>query len=372
MEKNLYDVLGVDKNASDDEIKSAYRKLAKKYHPDLNRDNPSAQEKFKEINQAYEVLGDKEKRSNYDRFGNAEGNPFGQQSGGGAAFGGFGGFEDIFSNIFGNGFGGFGGQSKMREAVGSDIDMRINLTFEEACFGCKKTINVTRVELCDKCDGTGAKNGTAFETCNGCGGSGRVRLQQQTFLGTVINESICRACNGSGKIVKEKCSACNGKGSQKVNASMEIDIPGGINEGQTLTLQNRGNQARGGTGDLHLLVSVGKHAFLTRQDFDLLLTINLPFMDLILGTEIDIPLVKGTYKLKVPELTQSGTIFRIKGKGVKYLRGSGFGDLLVTINSEAPRTLDKDTKNILQQLKENNKTTYPKYSNFKDKMSKWN
>lgn len=369
MAQDLYDILGVNKNASDEEIKSAYRKLAKKYHPDLNKDNPSAQEKFKEINQAYEVLGDKEKRANYDQFGSADGNPFGGQSGGG--FGGFGGFEDIFSNIF-SGFGGFGGgQTRQREPIGSDIDMRINLTFEEACFGCKKNINVSRVELCNDCDGTGAKNGTEFVKCNGCGGTGRIRVQQQTFLGTVVNESVCRACNGTGKQIKEKCGHCGGKGSFKTNTSIEIDIPGGINDGQTLTLQGRGNQARGGSGDLHILVSVSKHQFLTRQNNDLLLTINLPFVDLVLGTEVEIPLVKGSYILKVPELTQSGTVFRIKGKGVKFLRGNGYGDLLVTINSEVPKNLDKDTKTTLQKIRDNSKLNYSKFSNFKEKMSKW-
>lgn len=374
MAKDLYEVLGVNKDASDDEIKSAYRKLAKKYHPDLNKDNPSAAEKFKEINQAYEVLGDKQKRSNYDQFGSADGNPFGNAgAGGGADFGGFGGFEDIFSNFFGGaGFGGFSSRgNRAREQVGTDIDMRINLTFEEACFGCKKEINVTRVELCGECDGTGAKGGTEFDKCNGCGGTGRVRMQQQTFLGTVINESICRACGGSGKTIKVKCPHCNGKGSIKVNTNMEVNIPGGINDGQTLTVQGRGNQARGGSGDLHLLVSVAKHQFLSRDNFDLTLTLNLPFVDLVLGCEVEIPLVKGTYKLQIPELTQSGTLFRIKGKGVKMLKGSGYGDLLVTVNSEAPKSLDKDAKAALKELKENGKLSYAKYNNFKDKMSKW-
>lgn len=371
MAKDLYEVLGVDKNASDEDIKSAYRKLAKKYHPDLNKDNPSAQEKFKEINQAYEVLGDKQKRSNYDQFGSADGNPFGQGGTQGGFGGGFSDFGDIFSNIFGGGFGGFGGQSRTRDPIGSDIDMRINLTFEEACFGCKKSINVTRTELCAECDGTGAKNGTAFTTCSSCGGKGKIRMQQQTFLGTVINETICRVCNGSGKSIKDKCMVCGGKGNNRVTSDIEINIPGGINEGQTLTLQGRGNQAKGGSGDLHLFVSVGKHAFLTREEFDLVFTLNLPFVDLILGTEVQIPLVTGSYTLKIPELTQSGTTFRVKGKGVKKLKGLGYGDLLVTIQSEAPKTLDKELKIALQGIKGNKKVSYAKYSNFKDKMDKW-
>lgn len=370
MAQNFYETLGVDKNASDEEIKSAYRKLAKKYHPDLNKDNPQAQEKFKEINQAYEVLGDKEKRSNYDKFGSADGNPFGN-AGQGFSEGGFGGFEDIFSNIFGGGFGGFGGGARTREAVGSDIDIKINLSFEEACFGCKKEVSVTRVELCDKCDGTGAKNGTEFVKCSGCNGTGRIRVQQQTFLGTVVNESICRACNGTGKTIKEKCPHCNGKGNIRTNSTIEVNVPGGIDDGQTLTLQGRGNQARGGCGDLHILVSVGKHQFLTRDNFNLCFTLNLPFVDLILGTEVEIPLVTGTYKLKIPELTQSGTVFRIRGKGVKQLRGIGYGDLLVTVSSEAPKSLDRETKEKLQALKNSEKLSYAKYGNFKDKMSKW-
>ncbi len=369
MAQDLYDILGVSKDASDDEIKSAYRKLAKKYHPDLNKDNPSAQEKFKEINQAYEVLGDKEKRANYDQYGNAEGNPFGS-GGAGGGFGGFGGFEDIFSNIFNGGFG-FGGQSRTREPIGSDIEIRINLTFEEACFGCKMPLNVPRVELCEHCDGTGAKGGTAFSKCTGCGGTGRIRVQQQTFLGTVVNESVCGTCRGTGKIIKEKCAHCSGKGSTRVNTQIEVDIPGGINSGQTLTMQGRGNQARGGSGDLRLLVEVSKHQFLTRENFDLLFTLNIPFVDLLLGTTVEIPLVKGTYKLDIPELTQSGTVFRVKGKGVKQLRSSGYGDLLVTVNAENPKNLPNDIRKKLVEIKDNSKLNYTKYANFKDKMSKF-
>ena len=374
MAKDYYDILGVSKDASEDEIKSAYRKLAKKYHPDLNKDNPDATAKFKEVNEAYEVLGDAKKRSNYDQYGSAEGNPFsgGQGFGGfGGAEGfegGFGGFGDIFSNIFG---GGFGGSVRRSEPVGSDIGARMNLTFEEAAFGVKKTVTVQRTVLCKDCNGTGAKNGTEYTTCSVCGGKGKVRYQQSTFLGTVINESICSACGGSGKQVKEKCSCCNGKGYKKENTTIEVNVPAGIDNGQILTLPNKGNEAKGGCGDLRIELTVSPHPMLKRDGADLYLEVFVPYVDCLLGTDIMVPLVKGVYKLTIPALTQSGTIFRLKGKGIKRLRGNTNGDIIITVKSEVPKSLDKKTKEMLKDIKEQtSSSSYPKSKDYESKISK--
>ena len=374
MAKDYYDILGVSKDASEDEIKSAYRKLAKKYHPDLNKDNPDATAKFKEVNEAYEVLGDAKKRSNYDQYGSAEGNPFGGGQGfggfGGAEGfeGGFGGFGDIFSNIFG---GGFGGSVRRSEPVGSDIGARMNLTFEEAAFGVKKTVTVQRTVLCKDCNGTGAKNGTEYTTCSVCGGKGKVRYQQSTFLGTVINESICSACGGSGKQVKEKCSCCNGKGYKKENTTIEVNVPAGIDNGQILTLPNKGNEAKGGCGDLRIELTVSPHPMLKRDGADLYLEVFVPYVDCLLGTDIMVPLVKGVYKLTIPALTQSGTIFRLKGKGIKRLRGNTNGDIIITVKSEVPKSLDKKTKEMLKDIKEQtSSSSYPKSKDYESKISK--
>lgn len=374
MAKDYYDILGVSKDASEDEIKSAYRKLAKKYHPDLNKDNPDATAKFKEVNEAYEVLGDAKKRSNYDQYGSAEGNPFGGGQGfgdfGGAEGfeGGFGGFGDIFSNIFG---GGFGGSVRRSEPVGSDIGARMNLTFEEAAFGVKKTVTVQRTVLCNDCNGTGAKNGTEYTTCSVCGGKGKVRYQQSTFLGTVINESICSACGGSGKQVKEKCSCCNGKGYKKENTTIEVNVPAGIDNGQILTLPNKGNEAKGGCGDLRIELTVSPHPMLKRDGADLYLEVFVPYVDCLLGTDIMVPLVKGVYKLTIPALTQSGTIFRLKGKGIKRLRGNTNGDIIITVKSEVPKSLDKKTKEMLKDIKEQtSSSSYPKSKDYESKISK--
>ena len=373
MAKDYYDILGVSKDASEDEIKSAYRKLAKKYHPDLNKDNPDATAKFKEVNEAYEILGDAKKRSNYDQFGSADGNPFGAGGQGFSGFGGdfeggFGGFSDIFSNIFG---GGFGGGSRRSEPVGTDIGMRLTLSFEEAVFGVKKTIQVLRTTLCNDCNGTGAKNGTEYTTCSACGGKGKVRYQQSTFLGTVINETTCSSCGGTGKQIKEKCNCCNGKGYKKENATIEVNVPAGVDNGQILSVPNKGNEAKGGCGDLRIELNVTPHAMLKRDGADLYLEVYVPYVDCLLGSEITVPLVKGTYKLTIPPLTQSGTLFRLKGKGIKRLHGSTNGDIIVTVKSEVPKSLDKKTKEMLKEIKEQtSSSSYPKAKDYENKISK--
>ena len=370
--KDYYSALGVDKNASQDDIKSAYRKLAKKYHPDLNKDNPDAANKFKEINEAYEVLGDEKKRQNYDQFGSAEGGANFSDffNGGGFNFSSGGGFGDIFSDLFGA-FGG-GGRGNTVEQ-GEDINVAITLTFEEACAGVTKNINISKFEKCSTCSGTGAKDGKQFTTCSECGGSGKVTYTQNTMFGRTISQGICKNCNGTGKIIKEKCSDCGGKGYKKVNKSIQLNIPAGIDHGQVMTMRGEGNAPvrQGVPGDLHIQVNVLAHKLFVRKEYDLYLELYLPFTTLLLGGDVEIPTLSEPYTLSIKECTQSGTVFRIKNKGVKILRRDGYGDLIVTIKSEAPKNLDKKTKELLKQIKENSSnSSYPRYSNFIDKSRK--
>lgn len=369
--KDYYEVLGVNKNASDDEIKNSYRKLAKKYHPDLHPNDAEAANKFKEINEAYSVLSDSQKRANYDQFGSAEGNPFGGAGGGGfSGFGGgFGGFEDIFGNIF-SGF----GRSRQEVYVGDDIETNVHLTFKEAAFGVEKTLNVSKVSTCEHCKGTGAKNGTEFSTCSTCRGTGRVRVQQNTIFGTMINETACSQCGGSGKQIKEKCSHCSGKGITKGATQINVKIPAGIADRQTMTMRGQGNAPRKGAGqngDLIIHVTVDKHPILERNGFDLSMDLNLPFTDAILGTEVKIPLVEGFYKLTIPALTQTGTIFKIKGKGIKRLNKDSYGDLFVTLKVEFPKTIDKKTKELVEQMREKQSiSNYQKSNTLREKIDK--
>ncbi len=367
MAKNYYETLGVDKNASDEEIKSAYRKLAKKYHPDLNKDNPDASEKFKEINEAYECLSDKQKRSNYDQFGSATGPNPNDFFGGAGGFDGFG-MDDLF-NIFGN----FGGRTRSTNAGirGEDLQVQINLSFIDAVFGCKKDINITRVETCSKCNGTGAKDGKAYSTCSECNGTGIARYTENTMFGRVVRTGPCRACNGTGKLIREKCTECSGSGSKRVNSTISVNIPAGIDDGQVLTMRGKGNAgARGGAnGDLHIIVKVEKHKILQRDGYDLYLKLYVPFYTLLLGGEVTIPLAKGTTTLKIPELTQSNTVFKLKGKGIQNLNSSAFGNLVVTVVSESPKSLSKDEKKLLNEVKDKLKDSdFARYKSYKKDM----
>lgn len=363
--KNYYETLGVDKNATPDEIKSAYRKLAKKYHPDLNKDNPSAAEKFKEVNEAYECLSDPTKKSNYDQFGSAEGvNPNDFFGGNGGGFGGFGGFEDLF-NIFGN-FGG-GATRANTQVRGEDIQIKINLTFKEAVFGCKKDITLPRVENCSECNGTGAKNGTAYHTCGECNGTGTVRYTENTMLGRMIRQGVCKTCSGTGKIIDTRCTECGGNGYKKVNSKMSVSIPAGIDDGQVLTMRGKGNAGiRGGAnGDLHIIVNVQPHPVLDRSGFDLNLKLYVPFTTLLLGGEVEVPLTDGYTMLKIPELTQSNTVFKLKGKGIKHLNSNNYGNIIVTVIGETPKNLSKEDKAALAKIRDtqsvNNYTRYKSY-----------
>lgn len=364
MAKNYYETLGVSKNATADEIKSAYRKLAKTYHPDLNKTEEAAT-KFKEINEAYECLSDPQKKSNYDQFGSSEG-PQGFSSNGNG-FSGFGGFEDIF-----NMFSGFGGARETSRQDREDIVVRMTLSFKEACNGGSKTINVYRYERCDDCKGTGAKNGTEYSTCTTCGGSGQVKQVQNTLFGQMVNMGTCKACGGTGKIIKEKCNTCAGKGYNKRSRNITVTIPAGIADGQILTLKGEGNASfyNGQNGNLSIVMTVQKHELLNRKDFDLYITIPIPFTTALLGGEIKVPTVNEIISLKIPELTQTGTVFKIKGKGVKYLRKQSYGDLFVTVTTEFPKSLDKNMKEKLQEISQNYQDN--NYSKYRDYLLKLN
>ena len=373
-DKNYYDILGVDKNASPDEIKSAYRKLAKKYHPDINKES-GADEKFKEVNEAYECLSDPQKKSNYDQFGSATGpQGFGGFGGGTGGFGGFGDcgdFGDIFSNIFG----GFGGGTKTKQAQrGEDIQMQMNLSFEEAVFGTTKEIHVPRYENCSHCNGTGAKNGTEYTKCSDCNGTGQVRYTSNTMFGTMVKQGVCKTCNGTGKVIKEKCSECNGNGYKKVNSTISVKVPAGIDDGQVLTMRGKGNCGkRGGEdGDLHIIVNVDEHRLLDRDGFDLHLKLYVPFYTLLLGGEVEIPLAKGTTTLKIPELTQSNTVFKLRGKGIKYLNRETYGNLIVTVVAETPKNLSKADKKAIEELKKSLKPdNFSRYKDYQKDLNKY-
>lgn len=393
--KNPYETLGVSKSASIDEIKTAYRRLAKANHPDLHPGDKAAEEKMKEINSAYEVLGDEKKRANFDRFGSAEGmfgggggggggNPFSGMGGFSDIFSGSGGFSDIFEGIFGGGGGGGfaearaggGGAARKRTVQGGDVRINLTLSFEESCLGVKKTVTFSRFEKCADCGGTGARGGTDFSTCDHCKGSGRVR--QQTRLGgfgVIENVVPCSACNATGRIIKEKCGACAGKGAIKRMVDFEVNIPAGISDGQTLNISGEGDApigvAEGISGNLLIAIRVTPHPLLVRDEFDLYLELPISFTQAMLGDKIQIPTIEGNSLLTVHEGTQSGTVHRLKGKGVKRLRAIGSGDLVVKIVVEVPKHLDRkqlDMLRVLDQLIPENE--YQKRSIYRDKMSR--
>ena len=369
--KDYYATLGVNKSASDDEIKSAYRQLAKKYHPDLNK-TPEASEKFKEINEAYSVLSDKQKRANYDQFGSADGP---QGFGGGQGFSGFdssegfGGFEDIF-NIFSN-FGGRGRAQQAREE-GDDINLNLVISFVDAAFGCEKEVTVTRKERCESCNGTGAKTDSDYVTCSECNGTGRVTYTQQTLFGMTRTVGICRNCGGKGKVVKNKCPDCRGTGLKTVTAKIKVKIPAGIDNEQTLRIEGQGNQTaspNGIPGDLRISITVQPHSLLVRKGFDLYVDAYVPITTLMLGGKVEIPTLKGKQTIDVAPLTQSNTKYTLKGKGIKYLKGFGTGDLIVTLKGEMPKDIDKNTIKLMKELQNSiSEKSYPKTNNFKKKL----
>ena len=373
MAKNYYDILGVSKTASDDEITKAYRKLAKKYHPDLNPGNKEAEEKLKEVNEAYSVLSDKTKKQNYDTYGSETGpQGFGGFGGFGGGSGGFGGFEDfgdIFSNIFG-GFGSRGSRSRGGAAQpirGDDIQIKVKLTFAEAAFGCKKNISLTRTETCKTCGGTGAKNGS-YETCPNCSGSGSVRQTQRTPFGNVITEGVCPECRGTGRKIKEKCPDCSGNGVNRANRSIDINIPGGIADNQILTLRGQGEAGKNGgqSGDILLLIQIEPHKVLKRDGFDVFVDVPISFTEALLGAKIKVPGISENVDVTVPELTQTGTVVKVAGKGTKILNKNTYGDLFVKFTVEMPKSLSKKEKEMVKNLANSiSEGEYPKKKQFK-------
>ena len=324
--RDYYDVLGVDKSADATAIKKAYRKLAMKYHPDKNPGDKAAEEKFKEINEAYEVLSDETKRRNYDQFGHEGVN--GQGFGGAGGFGGqgFGGFDDIFGDIFGDMFGGgFSGGSRQRRRGperGADIKQRVNISFEEAAFGKKVQVKINRSEECDQCHGSGAKPGTSKKTCPTCHGSGQVQSVQRTPFGNIASTRTCSTCNGEGEVIDSPCSKCHGKGSIRKTKTIEVDIPAGIDNGQMIKLGGQGELGtRGGPrGDLYIEVNVQSHPLFTRDCYDVYLEMPITFAQATLGDKIQVPTLDGKVEYEVPEGTQTGTVFRLKGKGIPKLK----------------------------------------------------
>ena len=364
--RDYYEVLGVSKNASDDELKKAYRKVAKKYHPDLNPGDKVAEEKFKEVNEAYAVLSDKEKRSRYDQFGHAGVDPnFG--AGGGGFNGGFD-FGDIFSDIFGGGFGGFGGGRRNGPKRGADVRQVVEVSFEEAAFGCKKKINITKQEKCDTCGGSGAAPGTTAETCHRCGGTGQIQTQQRTMLGYMTNVSTCPECQGTGKIIKTPCRDCRGTGKVRKSKTIEIDIPAGIDDSQTMQLSGQGEAGeRGGpNGDLLITIRVRRHEIFKRSDNDIYVTMPITIVQAALGATLQVPTLDGPVEYDIPEGTQPGTRFRLRGKGVPFLRGRGRGDQYVTVDVEITKNLTMHQKELLKEFEDDK--FYKKKKSFMDKV----
>ena len=355
--RDYYEVLGLSKGASEDEIKKAYRSLAKKYHPDVNKE-ADAEEKFKEINEAYEVLSDPEKKATYDQFGFSgmgQGG-FGDFSSG---FGGFGDINDIFSSFFGGDtMGGFSSRYSRRDPSGptrgQDRYMRLTIPFLDACFGVKETINIDYDEKCDKCGGSGAESPSDIETCTTCGGSGQVLKQQRTAFGIFQTQGACPDCNGRGKKIKKICPACRGKGHNRKNTDVDIDIPAGINSGQSLRVQGKGEAGSNGgpNGDLYIEVMVERHPKFEREGNTIYLDIPISAVDATLGTNIDIPTIHGDVNMKIPSGTQSGKQLRLKGKGVPDLRTKRNGDQIVTIEVKVDEDLSKREKELYKELQE--------------------
>ena len=358
--RDYYEVLGVSRSASEDEIKKAYRKLAKKYHPDLNPGNAEAEQKFKEVNEAYEVLSDSNKKARYDQFGFAGVDPnYGAGAGGGGGFGGFTDFDfgdlgDIFGSFFGGGFGGNGRSSRSGPQRGESIRVGVTVSFEEAAFGCEKEVTVDRVDQCPTCKGSGCEPGTTPEVCTQCGGSGQVQQRRQTPMGVFATTTTCPKCGGRGKIIHSPCKDCNGTGQQRKRKTIQVNIPAGIDNGQTISLRGQGNAGRNGgpAGDLLITVTVRPHQLFRREGNDVLCEAPITFTQAVLGGEMEIPTIDGKVKYDIPEGTQTGTTFRLRGKGIPNLNGRGRGDQYVTVYIETPKNLNKEQKEALRKFAE--------------------
>ena len=387
--RDYYEVLGIGKNATDAEIKSAYRKLAKKYHPDLNPGDKEAEEKFKEVNEANDVLSDPQKRQRYDQFGFAGVDPnYAAANGGGAGGfgGGFGGVDlgDIFGDIFGGGFGGgfsgFGGGSSTRTAnaprKGHDIQASVILTFEEAAHGCSKKITINRQDTCPDCGGTGAAKGTSPETCPDCGGRGYVVTQQRTPFGVMQSQQPCSHCGGRGTIIRNPCKTCRGTGKTAARKSLEINIPAGIDDDQNIALRGQGDAGSNGgpAGDVIVHVTVKADPMFERDGYDVTIHVPITFSQAVLGDDVEVPTVDGRIVQHIPEGTQSGTKFRLRGQGIQYLNGRGRGDQYVIVDVEIPKKVTRAQREALKAFEDSMKEeNYEKrkgfFKNLRDRFS---
>ena len=387
--RDYYEVLGIGKNATDAEIKSAYRKLAKKYHPDLNPGDKEAEEKFKEVNEANDVLSDPQKRQRYDQFGFAGVDPnYAAANGGGAGGfgGGFGGVDlgDIFGDIFGGGFGGgfsgFGGGSSTRTAnaprKGHDIQASVILTFEEAAHGCSKKITINRQDTCPDCGGTGAAKGPSPETCPDCGGRGYVVTQQRTPFGVMQSQQPCSHCGGRGTIIRNPCKTCRGTGKTAARKSLEINIPAGIDDDQNIALRGQGDAGSNGgpAGDVIVHVTVKADPMFERDGYDVTIHVPITFSQAVLGDDVEVPTVDGRIVQHIPEGTQSGTKFRLRGQGIQYLNGRGRGDQYVIVDVEIPKKVTRAQREALKAFEDSMKEdNYEKrkgfFKNLRDRFS---
>lgn len=365
--RDYYEVLGVNKNATDDELKKAYRKLAKKYHPDANPDDKAgAEAKFKEVNEAYENLSDPQKRKMYDQFGTTDpqgfggaGGPFGGQGGyysySSSDFGDFGDLGDIFSSFFGGGFGGRNSSTRRQSGPrkGADLNLSMDITFEQAFLGVEKEVIITRNDTCDTCHGSGAKPGTSKTTCTVCNGTGQVTQVQNTILGQMQTRRTCSACHGTGEIIKEPCETCHGKGTVRKQPKIKVKIPAGIDDNQTVVLRGEGEPGEKGgpKGDLYITVRIKRHSIYTRKGNNVLCEVPITITQATLGAELEIPMVDGTKeKYKIPDGTQTGSKFTIRNKGFKSVNSSNVGDFVFTVTVQTPKRLTKEQRDLLMQL----------------------
>ena len=383
--RDYYEVLGIGKNATDAEIKSAYRKLAKKYHPDLNPGDKTAEEKFKEVNEANDVLSDPEKRKRYDQFGFAGVDPnYGAGQGGygggfGGGFGGAGGVDlgDIFGDLFGGGFGGFGGSSRANPNAprkGHDIQASVILTFEEAAHGCTKKVTLNRQQTCPDCNGSGCEPGSSPETCTQCNGRGYVVTQQRTPFGVMQSQQPCPHCGGRGTIIKNPCKTCRGTGKTSARKTLEVKIPAGIDDDQNIALRGQGDAGTNGgpAGDVIVHVTVKTDNVFERDGYDVYVRVPITYSQAVLGAEIEVPTVDGKVAQKIPEGTQSGTKFRLRGQGIQYLNGRGRGDQYVIVDVEIPKKLNRTQREALNAFEDSLKDdNYEKrkgfFKNLKDR-----
>lgn len=363
--RDYYEVLGLQKGASDDEIKKAYRRIAKSCHPDLHPDDKEAEARFKEANEAYAILSDPDKKAKYDQFGFAGVDP-NYGAGAGGFTGDFGDLGDIFGDIFGGfGFGGFSGGSSSRSSArsgpqrGESLRVRLTISFEEAAFGCQKEINIARIDQCPDCKGTGCAPGTTAEVCPDCKGTGTVRTQQRTAFGVFQSTAPCSRCGGNGKVIHTPCPKCRGNGSVRTQKKLSVSIPAGIDNGETVSLRGQGNAGKNGgpAGDLLVTVQVQPSPIFQREGSNLYMSTTLSFVQAALGAEIQVPTLEGDVSLNIPEGTQTGSVFRLRGKGVQSLRGGGRGDQYITVNLETPKNLSAREKELLRELAECRGTT---------------